>query len=101
MPQLAISFNERKKVEMLFAYLKTTLRFEHMRLPGLTGARDKFHLATMVQNLRHMARPVAAAVARARWQAEVCVPASGRLYSCSPKRKAGSPAAQLVGFSPA
>lgn len=41
---------------MLFAHLKTTLRFERMRLRGLTGARDEFHLAAMVQNLRRMAR---------------------------------------------
>jgi hypothetical protein len=32
-------------VEMLFAHLKTTLRFERMRLRGLTGASDEFHLA--------------------------------------------------------
>jgi Transposase DDE domain len=55
-PQFATSLNERKKVEMLFAHLKTTLRFERMRLRGLTGARDEFHLAAMVQNLRRMAR---------------------------------------------
>jgi hypothetical protein len=42
-PQFAASRNERKKVEMLFAHLKTTLRFERMRLRGLTGAKDEFH----------------------------------------------------------
>jgi IS5 family transposase len=48
---------------MLFAHLKTTLRFERMRLRGLTGARDEFHLVAMVQNLRRMARLTAAAAA--------------------------------------
>ena len=48
---------------MLFAHLKTTLRFERMRLRGLTGASDEFHLAAMVQNLRRMARLTAAAAA--------------------------------------
>ncbi len=62
-PQFVTSRNERKKVEMLFAHLKTTLRFERMRLRGLTGARDEFHLVAMVQNLRRMARLTAAAAA--------------------------------------
>jgi hypothetical protein len=61
--QFAASRNERKRVEMLFAHLKTTLRFERMRLRGLTGASDEFHLAAMVQNLRRMARLTAAAAA--------------------------------------
>ena len=39
------SRNERKKVEMRFAHLKINHRFERMRLRGLTGARDEFHLA--------------------------------------------------------
>ncbi len=55
------SRRHRKKVEMLFAHLKTTLRFERMRLRGLTGARDEFHLAAMGQNLRRMARLTASA----------------------------------------
>jgi IS5 family transposase len=46
---------------MLFAHLKTTLRFERTRLRGLTRARDEFHLVAMVQNLRRMARLTAAA----------------------------------------
>ena len=44
-PEFARSRDERKKVEMLFAHLKTTLRFERMRLRGLSGARDEFLLA--------------------------------------------------------
>ena len=39
-----------KKVEMRFAHLKVQHGFERMRLRGLTGARDEFHLAAIVQN---------------------------------------------------
>jgi transposase len=60
-PQFERSRNERKKVEMLFAHLKTTMRFERMRLRGLAGARDEFLLAAIAQNLRRMARLAAAA----------------------------------------
>lgn len=45
----------RKRVEMRFGHLKTHHRFERMRLRGLTGARDEFHLAAIVQNLKTMA----------------------------------------------
>jgi hypothetical protein len=38
-----------------FAHLKTHHRFERLRLRGLTGARDEFHLAAIVQNLKTMA----------------------------------------------
>jgi hypothetical protein len=44
-----------KKVEMRFAHLKTHHRFERMRLRGLSGARDEFHLAAIVQNLKTLA----------------------------------------------
>jgi hypothetical protein len=37
---------------MRFAHLKTHHRFERMRLRGHSGARDEFHLAAMVQNLK-------------------------------------------------
>ena len=40
---------------MRFAHLKTHHRFERMRLRGLSGARDEFHLAAIVQNLKTMA----------------------------------------------
>jgi hypothetical protein len=43
---------------VLFAHLKTTLRFEGMRLRGLSGARDELLLAAIVQNLRRMTRLV-------------------------------------------
>jgi hypothetical protein len=40
---------------MRFAHLKTHHGFERMRLRGLSGARDEFHLAAIVQNLKTMA----------------------------------------------
>jgi hypothetical protein len=40
---------------MRFAHLKVQHGFERMRLRGLTGARDEFHLAAIVQNLKTMA----------------------------------------------
>jgi hypothetical protein len=46
------SRRQRKKVEMRFAHLKTHHHFERMRLRGLCGARDEFHLAAIVQNLK-------------------------------------------------
>lgn len=49
------SRDERKRVEMRFGHLKTHHGFERMRLRGLTGARDEFLLAAIVQNLKTMA----------------------------------------------
>ena len=49
------SRNQRKRVEMRFAHLKTHHRFERMRLRGLSGARDEFLLAATVQNLKTLA----------------------------------------------
>lgn len=54
-PAFDKSRNDRKKVEMRFAHLKTHHRFERMRLRGFSGARDEFHLAAIVQNLRTLA----------------------------------------------
>ena len=54
-PEFERSRDERKKVEMRFAHLKTHHRFERMRLRGLSGARDEFHLAAIVQNLKTLA----------------------------------------------
>jgi transposase len=51
----AKSRDERKRVEMRFAHLKTHHGFERMRLRGLSGARDEFHLAAIVQNLKTLA----------------------------------------------
>jgi len=55
-PEFAKSRDKRKKVEMRFAHLKTHHRFERMRLRGLSGARDEFHLAAIVQNLKTLAK---------------------------------------------
>ncbi len=49
------SRDERKRVEMRFAHLKFHHGFERMRLRGLSGARDEFHLAAIVQNLKTLA----------------------------------------------
>ena len=38
-----------------FAHLKVQHGFEPMRLRGLTGARDEFHLGAIAQNLKTMA----------------------------------------------
>jgi transposase len=48
----------RKTVEMLFAHLKRILRLDRLRLRGPNGARDEFHLAATVQNLRKLAKLV-------------------------------------------
>jgi hypothetical protein len=50
------SRREREKVEMLFAHLKRILGLDRLRLRGPNGARDKFHLAAAVQNLRKLAK---------------------------------------------
>jgi transposase len=67
-PEFANSRNERKKVEMRFAHLKTHLGFERMRLRGLSGARDEFHLAAIVQNLKTLANHI--------WQSSPSMPAA-------------------------
>jgi hypothetical protein len=41
--------------ELRFAHLKIHHGFERMRLRGLSGARDEFHLAAIVQNLKTLA----------------------------------------------
>lgn len=50
---------ERRKVEMLFAHLKSILNLGRLRLHGLSGARDEFTLAAAVQNLRRMVKLIA------------------------------------------
>ena len=54
-PEFEKSRDERKRVEMRFAHLKTHHGFERLRLCGLSGACDEFHLAAIVQNLKTMA----------------------------------------------
>ena len=53
-----VSRRERKKVAMLFAHLKRILRLDRLRLRGLQGARDEFHLAAAAQNLRKLAKRI-------------------------------------------
>jgi transposase len=55
-PEYQQSRCERKKVEMLFAHLKSILKLDRLRLRGLSGATDEFTLAAAVQNLRRMAK---------------------------------------------
>jgi transposase len=55
-PEFDKSRDERKKVEMRFAHLKIHHGFDRMRLRGLSGARDEFHLAAIVQNLKTLAK---------------------------------------------
>jgi hypothetical protein len=50
------SRKERKKVEMLFAHLKRTLKLDRLRLRGPNGAKEEFLLAAIAQNLRKLAR---------------------------------------------
>ena len=50
------SQRRRSKVEMLFAHLKQQLGVRRLRLRGLQGAAEEFHLAAAVQNLRRLAR---------------------------------------------
>ena len=51
-PEFEVSRDQRKKTEMRFAHLKTHHGFERMQRRGLSGARDEFHLAAIVQNLK-------------------------------------------------
>jgi hypothetical protein len=51
-----VSKRQRKMVEMLFAHLKRILKLDRLHLRGPNGARDEFHLAATVQNLRKMAK---------------------------------------------
>src|SRR5262249_33759940 len=64
------SRDQRKRVEMRFARLKTHHGFERVRLRGLSGARDEFHLVAIVQNLKTMALRLFAPLQ----QAPVCHP---------------------------
>ena len=45
---------------MLFAHLKRNSYLGRLRLRGPNGARDEFHLAATAQNLRKLAKLVAA-----------------------------------------
>lgn len=54
-PAFEKSRDERKRVDMRVARLKTQYRFERIRLRRFTGARDEFHVAAIVQNLKALA----------------------------------------------
>jgi Transposase DDE domain len=49
------SRDQRKRVEMRFAHLKTHHGFERMRPRDYSGAYDEFLLAAIVQNLKTLA----------------------------------------------
>jgi hypothetical protein len=51
-----VSRRQRKRVEMLFAYLKRILKLHRLRLRGTNGAKDEFLLAATAQNLRKLAK---------------------------------------------
>jgi hypothetical protein len=57
-PAYRQSHCERKKVEMLFAHLKSILKVDRLRLRGIKGANDEFTLAAIAQNLRRLAKLV-------------------------------------------
>ena len=46
----------RMTVEMLFAHLKRIIGLDRLRLRGPNGAKDEFHLAATVLNLRKLAK---------------------------------------------
>ena len=52
------SRSRRKKIERLFAEVKSHLALTRLRLRGLTGANDEFLLAATVQNLKRLIRGV-------------------------------------------
>jgi Transposase DDE domain len=60
------SCRERKKVEMRFAHMKHILKFDRLRLRGLSGARDEVLLTATAQNLRRLAASRSAAGTCAR-----------------------------------
>jgi len=55
-PAYRQSRKDRKKVEILFAYLKRVMKLDRLRLRGPSGAHDEFLLAATAQNLRRMAK---------------------------------------------
>jgi hypothetical protein len=55
-PEFAHSADQRKKVEMRFAYRKRHLGFRRLRLRGITGASDEFLLLAAAQNVKKLIR---------------------------------------------
>jgi transposase len=50
------SRTKRKRIETLFGEAKRNLGFTRLRLRGLTGAADEFHLTAIAQNLKRLAK---------------------------------------------
>lgn len=50
------SARKRKKIETRFGDVKWNLGLTRLRLRGMTGARDEFHLVATIQNLRRLAK---------------------------------------------
>ena len=55
-PEYEKSRDERKKVEMKFAHVKSHHGFERLRLRGISGARDECHLVAIAQNLKTLVK---------------------------------------------
>jgi hypothetical protein len=76
------SRRERKKVEMRFAHMKRILKFDRLRLRGLSGAKEEVILTATAQNLRRLAKllcrapppQAAACLAQASCQALLTMP---------------------------
>lgn len=49
-----VARNRRKKVEMVFARLKRWQKLTHLRLRGLSGAKEEFLLAATAQNFKRL-----------------------------------------------
>ena len=52
----AQSRTRRKRIEALFGDIKHNMGLTRLRLRGLSGAQDEFHLAATVQNLKRLAK---------------------------------------------
>jgi transposase len=50
------SARDRKKIERLFGEAKRNLAMTRLRLRGLSGAKDEFHLLAIVQNLKRLVK---------------------------------------------
>jgi Transposase DDE domain len=76
----------RKRVEMRFAHLKIHHGFERMRLRGLSGARDEFHLAAIVQNLKTLALELSGRLPINRAQLSLSETYTRTYWWCSPPK---------------
>jgi len=53
-----IARTRRKKIEMLFAYLKRWQKLTRLRIRGLSRAQEEFLLAATAQNLKRLVKLV-------------------------------------------